>query len=302
MSRQIVVLLAAMAVGLTLGSGAALSAPIAPSDAGEDATIEPHVIGGSPVPNGRLRYVAAVRIKSRPQSPYCGGTLIDGDSVLTAAHCTRGLRPGQLRVFLGRADMTSNTGVVRDVARIFNHPYYRPATILHDAAVLKLRSPITNIPRIRLAPVGSGNRLEVGGSYATVAGWGSTIPRSISQGQCVNGDRFSYPSRMRAARVRVARDPYARYIYNSFLPSYGYRCDFYEPYDMVAAGYEGKTTCQGDSGGPLIKSVRQRGKWVPYQIGITSWGAGCGQNGYPAVYAEVNSRHIAPFIRAAATR
>jgi secreted trypsin-like serine protease len=67
---------------------------------------------------------------------------------------------------------------------------------------------------------------------------------------------------------------------------------------MVAAGREGKDTCQGDSGGPMFAKTASG----PRQIGITSFGAGCGAQGYPGVYTEVNAASIRSFIIDAARR
>lgn len=41
---------------------------------------------------------------------------------------------------------------------------------------------------------------------------------------------------------------------------------------------------QGDSGGPLVCDFNST--WV--QVGIVSWGIGCGRRGYPGVYTEVS--------------
>ena len=57
---------------------------------------------------------------------------------------------------------------------------------------------------------------------------------------------------------------------------------------MLCAGSpvveEPKDTCQGDSGGPL---VAQEGTYV--QVGVTSFGSGCGQPQRPGVYTRVGS-------------
>ena len=46
----------------------------------------------------------------------------------------------------------------------------------------------------------------------------------------------------------------------------------------------GKDSCQGDSGGPLICSIDEKAVLV----GVVSHGSGCGEEGYPGIYANVN--------------
>jgi secreted trypsin-like serine protease len=284
-------LLAVLVTGLALGSGAALSDPVS----APDAQIDSRVVGGEPVPDGKYSYIAAVRYKATPQRPYCAGTLIDRDSVLTAAHCFAGKRkdkPGLFRVVLGRTNLKSDKGVVRDVKRIFRHPRFRMdeegnnlTRLNRDAAVLKLGRPVDGITPLKLAEVTSGNRLERPGSYATVAGWGNTVRQSFDL-----HEPDSFPNRMREARVPIVRDSVAKDVYDGL----------YVPETLIAAGSNGKDTCQGDSGAPLIKKGERNGKTMHVQIGITSFGAGCGVRRVPAVYAEVNSPQIAPFIKGAA--
>lgn len=62
----------------------------------------------------------------------------------------------------------------------------------------------------------------------------------------------------------------------------------YNPITMIGAAYpgDGLDTCQGDSGGPL--SVQHKGSRLPRleQVGIVSWGYGCGDIG---IYTRVST-------------
>ena len=56
--------------------------------------------------------------------------------------------------------------------------------------------------------------------------------------------------------------------------------------NMICAGSQGRDACWGDSGGPLAV-MGQDGFYR--QIGVVSWGNGCGTPGYPGVYTRVSS-------------
>ena len=269
----------------------------------------PKITGGKAVPNGKYPFMVALLDKRRPgnafQEQICGGTLIDKDSVLTAAHCLFDAKGDPdpesikvLQVIVGRTVLTTTSqGQVRSIKRKFIHPKYNSNSAAfgnYDAAVLKVSRSVSGIAPIKLAS-SKQNYLEQPGRKATVAGWGSTTARRA----CVPSPLAVpvFPEPMREAQVPIVSDSRADQIYQDICRSSGLRSTYTPPL-MVAAGGTGKDTCQGDSGGPLFVAQASSAKYT--QIGITNFGPGCGPKRFPAAYTEVNASPIASFIGRAA--
>jgi secreted trypsin-like serine protease len=245
------------------------------SGAANRGDFEPKIVGGTQVPNGNYPFMADLEIVgANGRTGQCGGSLIDPDSVLTAAHCLANVRRVGLTV--GRTVLSQNQGQIRFASDAFIDPSYNgQRNQAYDAAVLKLDRAVTGIKPIKLA-TGSQNDLETPGRLLTVAGWGVT-----SEG--------GNPSlRLREVSLPVVADSTAKRVFSSeYFPSL-----------MVATGGEkGKDACQGDSGGPLFNPGS-----TSTQVGIVSFGRGCARAGVPGVYTEVNNPAIRTFIVNAARR
>src|ERR687898_1335881 len=243
----------------------------------------PMTVGGIAVPNGKYPFMAALLDKSRAADAFdelfCGGTLIDKDSVLTAAHCLVNAKPDKLQVVLGRTALNQHRGQLRSVSGRFIHPRYNGNG--YDAALLKLSLPVKGIKPIKLATA-KQNNLEKPAHILTTAGWGVVKQRP--------GPFDIRPKRMHEVSVPVVSDSRAKRTYQSqglkYLPSL-----------QVAAGKKGNGACFGDSGGAFFDSCS------PAQGGVTSHRAGgCGRARYPAVYTEVNNAQIGKWILSAAKR
>lgn len=244
------------------------------------AGTEPRIVGGTAVPNGKYPFMAYLQIRTASGTFACGGTLIDRDSVLTAAHCVDGATA--VRLVVGRTVLSQNQGQIRNATAVFVHPNYNGRRdSAYDSAVLKLGSAVNGIKPITLSSARQ-NYLEQPGRALRTAGWGTTSSGGTTT------------DRMREVTVPVVADATAQRAYAPLPPDFRYY-----PSLMVAAGRQGKDSCQGDSGGPLFAAFRNGTR---VQVGVVSYGFGCGMSGYPGVYSEVNAAAIRNQIIAAARR
>ncbi|KAL0127867.1 hypothetical protein PUN28_003247 [Cardiocondyla obscurior] len=230
------------------------------------------IVGGKNADPGEWPWIAALFNAGRQ---FCGGSLIDDTHVLTAAHCVANMNSwdvARLTVRLGDYNIKTNTEIrhiERRVKRVVRHRGFNSRTLYNDVALLTLSEPVEFTEQIRPICLPSGSQLY-SGKTATVIGWGS-LRESGPQ-----------PAILQEVSIPVWSNSECKFKYGAAAP--GGIVD-----SFLCAGRAAKDSCSGDSGGPLMVND---GRWT--QVGIVSWGIGCGKGQYPGVYTRVT--HFLPWI------
>jgi len=224
------------------------------------------IVGGSEASTTEYPWVASLKYNSGLH--FCGGSLIDQQWILTAAHCVIDATASQFTATIGEYDLASDPVTSSsEIQEIIIHPDYNSSTFNNDIALVKLSNASTENVINRLSSINTESLLTDNNSITTAIGWGSTIAYSASE---VNPSADT-PNILQAVSLPLlsaASCKQAMPMTND---------------NMICAGNVddgGVDSCQGDSGGPLLTSNNE-------QIGIVSFGSGCAQAGNPGVYTKV---------------
>ena len=206
-------------------------------------------------PGGKIVGGYNVNIQDHPYQVRlnmgCGGAIINRNWIITAEHCTEGMRPSNIVVRAGITRLNQSGGQSIRVKRVVILSRFNGG----DISLMELERPLDlSGPNAKAIPYSAGT--PPFGSDILVSGWGRTENQNFS-------------NNLKAVVKKLTR--------------YGYGGDN----SFLRAEAPGKDSCNGDSGGPLV--IGSKGNYT--LLGIVSHGSPrCLSPGYYGNVAKFANR------------
>ncbi|XP_063907242.1 phenoloxidase-activating factor 2-like [Zophobas morio] len=159
----------------------------------------------------------------------------------------------------------------KNVEEILINESYNPRTLQNDIALVVLAENFELRDNVRVVCLSTPYDMIVENG-CVASGWGKDAHDSGKYSPILKKVQVPIVSREYCLRMLRATKLGPRFqLHKSFI---------------CAGGQKGKDSCKGDGGSPLIcPLLENQERFV--QIGIVSWGVGCGNEGVPGIYVNV---------------
>jgi trypsin len=243
---------------------------------GNARKLNSRIIGGKRVNAKRYPYYTYLRLFFQSGAvSFCGGSLVNSDVILTAAHCIVKAKDTvvQIKAYVNYTESIVVTWnlteyvFVRDVIAWIPHEKFDGTGHGDDIGLIILNKPVFEVSPVKY---NNDSNLPLDGNQVTAIGHGY-----VSVGSTSGVADYLNEVKVPIVSLEDCNDS------NSFNGNIVNE-------SMICAGIStgGKDACYGDDGGPLL--LTGGSYFEDLQVGLTSWGIGCGHPNYPGVYTRVS--------------
>nr|XP_054934400.1 trypsin-like [Dermacentor andersoni] len=231
------------------------------------------IIGGTKIERTQIPWMVQLEVTYRWNvtafvSMSCGGSIISPSFILTAAHCVHyvNARPIFARAFYNTTEASHGPYVW--VEDMIHHPMFQWTTLRNDIALIKVEKPLSFDDHVKPVCL-PHKRMHLDGERGMVSGWGLTAENGTASHVLM----YVFKRILSIEECKLFLE----------LPE---QTEALKKDNILCAMMPGKGSCQGDSGGPLtVMSMNRRS----VQVGIVSYGRGCGRSNEPGIYARVDN-------------
>uniref|UniRef100_A0A8C1WSI5 Zgc:123295 n=1 Tax=Cyprinus carpio TaxID=7962 RepID=A0A8C1WSI5_CYPCA len=235
------------------------------------APLSNRIVGGKNATAGVWPWQVSIHLSflGTDYGHFCGGTLINKDWVLSAAHCFQWFNASYTVMYFGRLNQSGSNPYEtnRTASRNINHPNFTISNLDNDIALIQLSSSVTFSDYIKPVCLAAAGSVFGGGTESWVTGWGK-----------LQSGGTQLPDTLQEVMIPVVNNSACANAYKGIRNITS---------NMICAGLlnqGGKDSCQGDSGGPMLS--KKGSLWI--QSGVVSFGQGCADPKYPGVYSRVS--------------
>ncbi|XP_054155019.1 chymotrypsin-C-like isoform X1 [Oppia nitens] len=264
-------------VGIAVNTGSLFGSSLYTYDEWETNRI----VGGQNAQHMAWPWMVMIDIHYPNDIDGCGGSIINKNWILTAAHCfsdnitnrfDNNIEKIVLKFGENDTDIEAATKFSINVFKdnVFMHLNYSDKTVINDIALIKLNKSLefNKLTRLDVIHLPDKDFILNSKQDCVATGWGN----------------LKYDGNS------------SKILQEVVLPIYDFEnCsklydDSLDRKTQICAGYyddeRTNSTCKGDSGGPL-NCKNDRGEWLI--AGITSFGRYCGSTGIPSVFTKVSA-------------
>jgi len=264
------------------------------------STFTDRIVGGKKA-NGPIPWQVSIQLRKGIWKHFCGGTILDANTILSAAHCFASKNGEPLPIahkviVAGARDFEKQeaTQVIAISKLIWTtgNDKFDTFDMANDIVIVKLAKSLTFNANVQPACLPAADFFP-DKKPAVVSGWGML--------KWDGSEQQAEDSSLVPLVLQYVDAPLINNAECTQKSKYKEMYAFMEKIadNQLCAGYiddAGKDSCKGDSGGPLVLPLSSTDD-TAVVVGVVSFGPeGCALKGFPGIYARVTK--FLPWIKA----